>query len=338
LSTVAAAVEQMTGSVEEIARRIADAAQIARAAVGRSQSADAAVRGLSEAAARIGAIAGAIEDIAGRTNLLALNATIEAARAGDAGRGFAVVAAEVKQLAGQTAQATKDIAAQIHHIGAATDSAVTAMQDVSTSIRQVDEVAAAIAAAAEQQGATTREIAGNVGLVAGATAQTASSMRNVSGTTSQSRDMSATVAEAAKGLTRQSDELRIEVEQFLSAMRETTTDRRRYERYALTGVDVGLRVGLRKLTCTLEDISIGGFRIGTSLAEPPGTEVQVLLPGTQQEIAARIVSAHGNGTGLFFGQGSGTQHIIAEAIARLAPRKKDDTFVTDERNQRMSTR
>ena len=59
---------------------------------------------------KVGQVAEQIEAIAKQTNLLALNATIEAARAGDAGKGFAVVAGEVKQLAGQTSSATKEIA------------------------------------------------------------------------------------------------------------------------------------------------------------------------------------------------------------------------------------
>ena len=49
--------------------------------------------------------------ITSQINLLALNATIEAARAGDAGRGFAVVATEVKNLAGQASNASKELGA-----------------------------------------------------------------------------------------------------------------------------------------------------------------------------------------------------------------------------------
>lgn len=67
------------------------------------------VKGLETSAKRIAAIVDTIRGIADQTNLLALNAAIEAARAGDAGRGFAVVAQEVRALAEQSREATRDI-------------------------------------------------------------------------------------------------------------------------------------------------------------------------------------------------------------------------------------
>jgi len=85
------------------------------------------VKALGENSKQISGIVDTIGNIASQTNLLALNAAIEAARAGDAGHGFAVVAEEVRKLAEQCSEASKQIEELINLILADTQEAVEAM-------------------------------------------------------------------------------------------------------------------------------------------------------------------------------------------------------------------
>jgi methyl-accepting chemotaxis protein len=162
LQTVAAATEEMTASIGEIAKNASAAAGIASKAVERAHVANITMERLGQSSSEIGEVVKAINSIAQQTKLLALNATIEAARAGAAGKGFAVVANEVKELANETAKATKQISEQIEAIRTGTHEAVSVIGDISGIIAQMHDISTTIASAVEEQTATTREIARNV--------------------------------------------------------------------------------------------------------------------------------------------------------------------------------
>jgi len=83
---------------------------------------------LSEQSQSIGGIIASVTDIADQSNLLAVNAAIEAAKAGEHGKGFSVVAQEIKNLAGQSKQATMQVRNILNDIQKATGAAVMATE------------------------------------------------------------------------------------------------------------------------------------------------------------------------------------------------------------------
>jgi methyl-accepting chemotaxis protein len=169
VQTVASAASQLSAAISEIGTSVAEAARISHEAADQAQATDHTVLELSSAADKIGEVVQLINAIARQTNLLALNAAIEAARAGEAGKGFAVVANEVKNLASQTAEATKNIIEQITGVQTQTHSAVEAIQNIAKIIEQVRAINTSIASATEEQGIATQEVSSNVAQVAQAT-------------------------------------------------------------------------------------------------------------------------------------------------------------------------
>jgi methyl-accepting chemotaxis protein len=200
VQAVASAAEELVYSVQEIGRRVDEAAKITHKAVDLSQRTNDIVGGLATSADRIGQVVSLINTIASQTNLLALNATIEAARAGEAGKGFAVVATEVKALAGQTAKATAEIATQIDTVQAGTADAVAAIRDITEVIHSMNAISTSIAAAIEEQGAVTREISTNMATASHGVQVVTTNLSSIADATRAANDSARKVQDASKAL------------------------------------------------------------------------------------------------------------------------------------------
>lgn len=156
VSSISAALEQLTLSISEVANSTSVAVEYSSQVTSVSESgkqimtqslqsskktensvigASSMINDLNMEIQKIGQITKDIKGIAEQTNLLALNAAIEAARAGESGRGFAVVADEVRKLAERTSNSTVDITRMVEQICATTGSIVSTMNAVVSDVK-----------------------------------------------------------------------------------------------------------------------------------------------------------------------------------------------------------
>ena len=187
LQQTAASMEQLGSTVRQTADSARKANELAQAASSVAERGGTEVaqvvetmRGIQDSSGRISEIIGVIDGIAFQTNILALNAAVEAARAGEQGRGFAVVAGEVRNLAGRSAEAAKEIkgliTASVERVDRGStlvDQAGRTMAEVVASIRRATDLMGEISAASAEQSAGVDQISEAITHVDQATQQNA---------------------------------------------------------------------------------------------------------------------------------------------------------------------
>ena len=172
LEETASSMEEMTSTVRQTADNAGQANQLAMAARQQAEKGGAVVNsainamgGINAASKKIADIIGVIDEIAFQTNLLALNAAVEAARAGEQGRGFAVVATEVRNLAGRSATAAKEIKeliqdslARVDAGSKLVDESGRTLEDIVAAVKKVTDIVAEIAAASREQSSGIEQV------------------------------------------------------------------------------------------------------------------------------------------------------------------------------------
>lgn len=177
LQQTAASMEQITTTVQNNTQHTQDAGKVALETVTDVQRASdemnvvvERMRKISDSSVRMKDIIAMIDSIAFQTNILAINASIEAARAGEQGKGFAVVASEVRNLAGRSAEAAKEIQGLVEHTTAEVNSGMDvvmradeAIQHVIQAATKVNDIMSEISSATNEQSLGIQQISQAIG-------------------------------------------------------------------------------------------------------------------------------------------------------------------------------
>ncbi len=208
----ASAMEELNGTVGQTAMSSREANQLATNAADVAQRGGQVVadvvstmQGIHGSSRKIADIIGVIDGIAFQTNILALNAAVEAARAGEQGRGFAVVAAEVRNLAGRSAGAAKEIKslieASVEQVEAGTalvNRAGETMTEVVDAIRRVTGIVSEISVASAEQAQGVSQVSGAVNEMDAATQQNAAMVEEIAAAASSLRGQAHSLVEAVR--------------------------------------------------------------------------------------------------------------------------------------------
>ncbi|WP_426731490.1 methyl-accepting chemotaxis protein [Myxococcus faecalis] len=230
LKHASAQIAENAGSVARVAEETLGAARAGRGAIGEFIQAMQQIRSdgvavadsiakLSKRVERIGTVVEVIDEIADRSDLLALNAALEGSRAGEAGKGFSIVAAEMRRLAENVLDSTKEIKNLITEIREATAAAAgaaeasksatesgeklgavaaQAVEGILAGVQETSDAARVINLATQQQRTATEQVVASMAEIEDVTRQTTQASKQATGAAAELTQLAARLAELIK--------------------------------------------------------------------------------------------------------------------------------------------